>query len=145
MRSLSEQIADDAADVFLNTEDFARVMRHYPSGDLGGPSHNVTGVLTVDQEQSGGNLDGDGSNPSSERGVTVRHSAILELPIDEEVNQEQGMTPPSLFTIDYLDSAGNIAFTEHWHAVRPLGHDESMQSYAVAFVHKHVTRRATRT
>src|SRR6185295_5798295 len=137
--TLRDQIADDVETVFLQTGDYAVTARHYPDGDVGGPGHDVTGQLLIDEaEGKGGHaLDGDGI-PWNERGVSERQSGIFECPAAEEITEAKGMddgaVPSSTFLID----------GEYWRTVRIVGRDSAMQAVLIVKLDQHVTRRAKR-
>lgn len=145
--TLKEQIEDDRAGVFLNTDDFAVSVTHYPGGEEGGPQSIFDAQLFIDEAQSGNNLggnalDGDGLVPFNERGVSERQSAILEMPAEEEVVEVQGYEPSSLFIV--TQTVNGVETKESWRAVRIVGRDFSIQSVLVVFVDRHVTRKAMR-
>ena len=128
--TLAAQITADVTDVFLVNDDFATSITHYPAGD---ETAGATVLAIVDydfmDEDSGG--DGGGTELSNERGVRVRQTAKLEIPIGTTVTEERGKLKPSTWLISSVK----------WTTLRVLGKDDDMQLVVITRTDQKITRR----
>lgn len=133
--TLKQQMTADVASVFLNTDEHAEAITHYPAGNLAA-GVSVNAVVDRDEEAGGGVGSGEGPGFDRPGQVRLRRNAILELPASVTVTEASGthQQSPSLFEFDGF----------RWTTVRILGRDEDLQSVLVTRLDKIATRRVER-
>lgn len=104
--TLRDQVSDDVTSVFLNEDDFATEVAHWPLGD----STASVAVVGVFAEDSGPEIESYGNR-------LVRR-AVLELAASTTVTTGEANRSRDVFLIN------GVA----WGAVRVIGQDDDMQS-----------------
>ena len=130
--TLAAQIALDVSAVFLETDDFAQTITHYPEDDRES-GESVVAVFDLDQLEGGGGVDGEGRRIHSDANSTIREAGVVECATTVDVTTGRTQRN-STFLID-----GEI-----WQAKRILSKDTDMQSVLVIRIASKITRR-TRT
>ena len=127
--TLAAQITADVSTVFLNTNDFAQAITHYPAGNEA-LAESVTVNFDQDylDEATGG--DGDGMNLTNQRGIRTRQAAKIDVPIGTTITEE-GNGKASVFLIAGV----------RWVVKRIIGSDAAMQTVEIVRVDQKSTRR----
>jgi hypothetical protein len=133
--TLKQQMTADVSAVFLDTDEHAEAVIHYPAGNLAAPA-TVNAVVDRDSESSSG-LAGDGSQIDTRAAVKIRRSAVLEMSASVTVTETSGshQASPSLFEFD----------GHRWRAVRVLERDDDLQLVLVTRLDKIATRTLERS
>jgi hypothetical protein len=118
--TLRAQITSDVAAVFLETDDFAETIVHYPAGKVQ-DAESITAVVDYDTLEA-----------TPDEGGKIRQRALLELAISVTVTIERGLQSSSTFEID----------DELWVAQDIVGKDHAMQTVEIWKVDQKHTRRA---
>lgn len=128
--TLASQIALDVSAVFLDTDDFAQTITHYPEDDRERRESIVAIFDRDDLEGASSGLDGDARRLHNEDASTVRESGVVECSTAVEVT-----TGREQYNSTFL-IGGQI-----WTAKRVLSIDADMQSVLVIRVASKTTRR----
>jgi hypothetical protein len=130
-RTFKDTLASDALNGFLNVNEFAVEIVHYPGN--GGQPELVYAIVDQDfKEQATRQFGVMIHTPTDESGTQIKNRAILELSTDVSVTEEEpGGIYPSVFEIgDYK-----------WLAKRIVGEDDAMQSVEVWRTDEKATKR----
>lgn len=133
--TLKQQMTADVSTVFLNTDEFAETVTHYPAGNLAAGA-SVSAVVDRDNEAMAGLGSGEGPQFDRRESVKLRRSAVLEVPATVSVTEGSGthQSSPSLWGFDGF----------RWTTVRILERDEDLQLVLVTRLDKIATRRVER-
>lgn len=132
--TLAARIALDVSAVFLETDDFAQTITHYPEDDREG-GESIIAIFDTDEleGQTGGGNDGEGRRLHSDNSTTIRDTGVVECASTVEITTGRTQRN-STFLID----------DEIWQAKRVISRDTDMQSVLVIRIASKITRR-TRT
>lgn len=118
-RTFADSLAYDAANVFLNTDEFAETATHYPAGDVaaGVP---IAVVVHRDDETNAGLGHGDGNMIDDPNGGSeINTYILLQMLSSVSVTFEGQNTRPSRFLL--ADGTACVA-------IRREGYDDAMQT-----------------
>jgi hypothetical protein len=114
--TLATLITSDAADVFLDTDEFAETVTFYPGGESGSKS-TLTAIVVWDEMEGTRESHGDGVTLERDHGTAVRSSIKLE--ISASVGVDDTRRPADLFKL----ADGTMVVVK-----RVLGKDGGMQT-----------------
>jgi hypothetical protein len=131
-RTFKDVLADDATNVFLNTDDFAETIRHYIAG-VEGTYEDIPAIVNEDEETRDAQGTGDAMQLDTQEGSQVTRFVRLELHSDIEVTESGESLTPCRF---------RLADTRQCIAIRILGRDTATQTVLCSLIDRRATRKA---